>query len=162
MSNSADLVMDFPRTTTSKKKQQRTVRFSTSTMSAMVCYNDRSSDNTTAHWYTHEDEQQFRQDNQDEAISYTMHKETRGSISNSAPMICPVGLEQQLISREYTKKRALMKRMAKFTVLREQARISSHSEHSDDKHYRIATASILCTQWAREQATTIGAFQARK
>ena len=158
MSNSADLIMDFPRTTTSKKKQQRMVRFST--MSAMVCYNDRSSDNTTARWYTNEDEQRFRQDNQDEAISYIMHKETRGK--NSAPVICPVGLEQQLISREYAKKRALMKRMAKFTVLREQAQISSHNEHSDDKQDRIATASILCTQWAREQATTIGAFQARK
>ena len=162
MSNSADLIMDFPRTTTSKKKQQqRTVRFST--MSAMVCYNDRSSDNTTSRWYTNEDEQRFRQDNQDEAISYIMHKETRGSISkNNAPMICPVGLEQQLISREYTKKRSLMKRMAKFTVLREQAQISSHNEHAGDKQDRIATASILCTQWAREQATTIGAFQARK
>ena len=161
MSNSADLIMDFPRTTTSKKKQQRMVRFST--MSAMVCYNDRGSDNTTARWYTNEDEQRFREDNQDEAISYVMHKETRGSISkNNAPMICPVGLEQQLISREYTKKRSLMKRMAKFTVLREQARISSHNEHPGDKQDRIATASIQCTQWAREQATTIGAFQARK
>ena len=88
--------------------------------------------------------------------------------------MCPFGLENSLISREYTKRRAITKRLVTLAVLTEQARsnirpliddnktISNETliESEDDKWDRIAAASRQHSEWSRKQAQAIGSFQA--
>ena len=73
--------------------------------------------------------------------------------------ICPIGLEQQLISSEYTKKRAITKRLVTLAVLSEQARSVSAGEADGTRWERIAAASRQHSEWSRLQARTIGYFQ---
>lgn len=73
--------------------------------------------------------------------------------------MCPVGLEQQLISSAFTKKRAITKRLVVLAVLTEQTRPVKH-DVADDRWERIARASSEHSEWSRAQAQTIGNFQA--
>ena len=87
------------------------------------------------------------------------HQTSRTGSRVQVNMSCPVGLEKQLVSHDFTKKRKLTRKLVKATVRMEQARFSNTNEHEYDRQERIAAASIQHSEWSRSQALTIGDFQ---
>ena len=167
-SSSSDATVDCPPCTAhghiSKKKKKcnsknTTVRFSK--YSEMVCF--KPSNDTSACWYGRADEQQFKLQAKHDMITHlekTHDMSTSTSTPNDdvmTPRSYPVGLEQQLVSSEFTKKRMVTKRLVQLAVRMEQARIYS-ADNVDDtlKQDRIAMASMQYSEWSRHQATAIG------
>ena len=113
-------------------------------------------------WYMPEEKQLFKEQARQESRMLRRMKENgsdlsrMGAISND--MLCPFGLEQQLVSRDFTKKRIITKILVRIDVLTEQARHAS--SEADDKQERIANASRQHSEWSTAQAQTIGTFQA--
>ena len=99
-------------------------------------------------WYNALDERGFKRQAKAEIIAFRLKKTTKE--------MCPVGLEQQLISGEYTKHRALTKKMVKLSVLHEQSQF-----YDDERSKRIADAAGLYSNWCVSQAETVGILQAR-
>ena len=73
--------------------------------------------------------------------------------------LCIVGLEQQLVSPEFTKKRARTKKLVKYAVLVEQAKINAAYGNTTVKAERIAAAARRHSEWSAEQAKMVGDFQ---
>jgi len=173
-SSSSDATVDCPPCTAhghiSKKKKKKkcnskntTVRFSK--YSEMVCFKPRN--DTSARWYTRTDEQQFRLQAKHDMITHlekTHDMSTSTSTPNDdvmTPGSYPVGLEQQLVSSEFTKKRMVTKRLVQLAVRMEQARM--YSDVNDTlKQDRIAMASMQYSEWSIHQATTIGTLHAMR
>ena len=109
-------------------------------------------------WYTRKDEQQFQVNARYEMLSYLRTKQAAQEAGVPVKVTCPVGLEKQLISNNFTKKRVLTRKLVKAAVLMEQARIMSH-EHEYDRQERIAAASRKHSEWSRSQALSVGTFQ---
>ena len=82
------------------------------------------------------------------------------SIVGRNDMLCPFGLEQQIISNEYTKKRVYTKILVTSAVLKTQARSLASGEDDDKMIAAIANASMKRSEWSRERAQSIGTFQA--
>ena len=172
-SSSSDATVDCPGTVLghiSKKKKKcngknTTVRFSK--YSEMVCFKPSNDTDTSACWYSRNDEQRFKLQAKHDMISH-LQKTDDMSLSTSTPSddvmtprSYPVGLEQQLVSSEFTKKRIVTKRLVQLAVRMEQARTNL----DDDvdvidtlKQDRIAMASMQYSEWSRHQATAIGTF----
>jgi 3,4-dihydroxy-2-butanone 4-phosphate synthase len=71
--------------------------------------------------------------------------------------LCLVGLEQ-LVSPEFSKKRARTKKLVKHAVLVEQSKIETGCGDKD-KAERIAEAAIRYSEWSAAQAKMRGDFQ---
>ena len=141
-------------------KKRRTVRFSPA--SFVRTYEAPQHQSACSSWHTSADEQHFKKRARLETMIFRQMKEDGcdlvGTISSD--MLCPVGLEKHLISREFTRKRAITRRLVTLAVLREQAR--HVSSKADDQQERIANASKQHSEWSRAQAQTIGSFQAAR
>jgi hypothetical protein len=127
----------------------------------MFCYQADKPKNNDDLWYTAENEEAFRQDEKDNMVSFLQLKimaKKAGMSGSSSPISPPFGLEQQLISRQYTKKRAIKKKMVLLAVRHEQSKCLSY-EHPEERQDRIALASMRHSKWARDQARAIGIFQ---
>mmetsp|Transcript_28214 Transcript_28214/g.67924 ORF Transcript_28214/g.67924 Transcript_28214/m.67924 type:complete len:182 (+) Transcript_28214:209-754(+) len=179
LSSSPSLIADFPRERihklkqydthvppyyasegTASRKKRRIVQFSPT--SVLHCYDapedDGSSSSTS--WYSSEEQHKFKQQSKREIMCFRLMKESGRDIKSQLPGdMCPFGLEQSLISKIYTKKRAITKRLVTLAVVAEQERTLFHT--SDDKWERIAAASMQHSQWSRTQAQAIGSFQAK-
>lgn len=169
-SSSSDATVDCPPCTAhghiSKKKKKcnsknTTVRFSK--YSEMVCF--KPSNDTSVSWYGRADENRFKLQAKHDMITHlekTYDMSTSTSTPNDdvmTPRSYPVGLEQQLVSSEFTKKRMVTKRLVQLAVRMEQARMYSDVDDAL-KQDRIAMASMQYSEWSRHQATTIGTLHA--
>ena len=169
-SSSSDATVDCPPCTVlghiSKEKKcnrkNTTVRFSK--YSEMVCF--KPSNDTSACWYNRSDEQRFKLQAKHDMISHLQKTNDMSTHTPSddvmTPRSYPVGLEQQLVSSEFTKKRMVTKRLVQLAVRMEQARIYSDDNADNDtlKQDRIAMASMQYSEWSRHQATAIGTLHA--
>mmetsp|Transcript_14987 Transcript_14987/g.32695 ORF Transcript_14987/g.32695 Transcript_14987/m.32695 type:complete len:186 (-) Transcript_14987:205-762(-) len=141
-------------------KKRRHVRISNNS----VLHSFESSRNEKSSlWYSPAERDQFKQQARKERIALLrMRKDKcyRDSLKNSRGKhgMCPVGLEQHLISNEYIQQRAICKRLVMLAVLREQA--CTVSDKSDNRQERIANASRIYSEWSRTQARNIGFSQA--
>mmetsp|Transcript_11198 Transcript_11198/g.27528 ORF Transcript_11198/g.27528 Transcript_11198/m.27528 type:complete len:188 (-) Transcript_11198:266-829(-) len=145
---------------TATRKKKRTVQFSTT--SVLHCYDTPENDGcgSSTSYYSSEEEQQFKRQAKIDIMCFRLMKESGSEIKSELPddMLCPVGLEKSLISKDYTKKRAITKRLVMLAVLAEQSQ--TLHQKIDDKWERIAAASRQHSEWSRTQARTIGSFQA--
>ena len=154
---STSLIVDFPsqhefrQHKSTKACRQRSVQFSTMSQMHITEPIDRP-------WYTHQDEQQFRVNSRNEMLSYLRTKLTAQDAGVPLIVSCPFGLEKQLVSKDFSKKRALSRRLVMAAVHMEQQAQYSH-EHEYDRQERIAAASIQHSEWSKAQALTIGNFQ---
>ena len=140
------------------KGNHKAVRFSS--ISVLHCFEapTNQSGSTIKTWHSAEEEDAFKLQTKREIATFRKLKE-RGLFEMPTDM-SPVGLEQELISREYTKKRIINKRLGKLAVRAEQARFVPF-ESLDNRQERIASVSRQ-HEWARTQAKTIGLFQVVK
>eukprot|EP00579_Thalassiosira_antarctica_P018043 CAMPEP_0201935022 /NCGR_PEP_ID=MMETSP0903-20130614/34740_1 /ASSEMBLY_ACC=CAM_ASM_000552 /TAXON_ID=420261 /ORGANISM="Thalassiosira antarctica, Strain CCMP982" /LENGTH=170 /DNA_ID=CAMNT_0048475361 /DNA_START=89 /DNA_END=601 /DNA_ORIENTATION=+ len=141
-------------------KKRRTVQFSH--ISMLRSY-EASQDLNASSWYSSAEMRRFKhQARQERKVLWRMKKDRcylhRLQHSPHKIDMCTVGLEQQLISSEFTKRRVVSKRLVTLVVLREQARPLSHK--ADDKPERIAKVSRQHSEWSRAQAQTVGSIQA--
>ena len=132
--------------------KRRAVRFSPK--SILYCF---PKTREAIFWYTHEDELRFKLQAKEDMITCLRMKIKSGSISDHDE-ICPVGLELQLISKDFSKKRRLTKELVWLAVRVEQER--PINDNNDDRQNRIAAASIKHSEWSRAQAQTLGTYQA--
>ena len=109
-------------------------------------------------WYTIKDEQQFHENARYEMVSYLRAKQAAQDTGVPLEVLCPVGLEKQLISRDFCKKRAFYRKLVLAAVRMEQRVRYSH-EDEYDRQDRIAAASTRYSEWSRSQALMIGSFQ---
>ena len=128
-----------------KKKPRRSVSFNPN--STLYSYNVPEDD--PQDWYTNADEEVMKADARKEVDIFRMMKGGLGAAGLSRHHqrnLCIVGLEQQLVSPEFTKKRARTKKLVKYAVLVEQAK-------------SIAAAARRHSEWSAAQAKMIGDFQ---
>ena len=92
-------------------------------------------------------------------LIYLRNKKAAEDAGKPYDVLCPFGLEKQMISINSTKKQVLARKIVKAAVLMEQARIMSQYEHEYDRQERIAAASMRHSEWSRSQALSIGTFQ---
>ena len=139
----------------------KAVRFSS--MSVLHHYEPTADQSGSAirTWDSAEEEEVFKLRTKREIATFRRLKQSGLESKNMPSDMCSVGLEQQLISREYTQKRIIQKRLVKLAVRKEQARFVPF-EDPQDRHERIAAASRKHSEWARTQAKTIGLFQVVK
>ncbi|KAK1741047.1 hypothetical protein QTG54_008299 [Skeletonema marinoi] len=159
-SHHVDKRHDHDRTMPSlKKKQRRSVSFQSSSL--LFCYGvpeDEPQD-----WYTGEDEEIFKAEARKElAVFRRMKGGFAGASGQLAGVhqhhrnLCIVGLEQQLISPEFSRKRARTKKLVKYAVLLEQSKAGTGY---GDKAERIAEAARRYSEWSAAQAKMFGDFQ---
>ena len=152
-SNQACISQDFPQSLISKKR----VQFST--ISSLYTYQDcqdNLGDSSRCRWYSLEDYQRFKQEAKRDRISCLQKKKRKsnGDIDDTVPF----GLELQLVSTDFTKKRLIKKALVGLAVREEQERPTN--ENFIYRQERIAAASRRHSEWARIQAQAVGAFQA--
>ena len=152
-SNQACISQDFPQSLISKKR----VQFST--ISSLYTYQDcqdNLGDSSRCRWYSVEDYQRFKQEAKQDRISCLQKKKRKsnGDIDDTVPF----GLELQLVSTDFTKKRLIKKALVGLAVREEQERPTN--ENFIYRQERIAAASRRHSEWARIQAQAVGAFQA--
>jgi len=140
-------------------KRRKTVRFFSESL--LHCYEHPEAARGYSSWYTRDEEKSFKLQAKADIVHFKTAKACgRGTQGRAPSDACPVGLEQSLISNEHTRKRIMTKKLVELAVLVEQARPIHHA--NDDKVERIAAASRVHSEWSREQAQTIGMFQAIK
>ena len=141
-----------------KKKQRRSVSFQT--RSLLFRYDvpeDEPQD-----WYTDADEDMFKAEAKyDLEILKRMKEGLAGANSQQHNEgLCIVGLEQQLISPEFMKKRARTKKLVNYAVLLEQSKLRSrYGNGNSEKAERIAEAARQYSEWSAVQAKMFGDFQ---
>lgn len=136
-------------TTSKNGKRLKSVRFLSESL--LYCY-EKPEVGGYSSWYTRDEEYSFKLQAKADIDLFNAAKETEDFMPTGA---CPIGLEHQLISTDHAKKRIMTKLFVENAVLAEQAR------PGDDKVERIASASMLHSEWSREQARTIGSFHAK-
>eukprot|EP00571_Detonula_confervacea_P015566 CAMPEP_0172308734 /NCGR_PEP_ID=MMETSP1058-20130122/9250_1 /TAXON_ID=83371 /ORGANISM="Detonula confervacea, Strain CCMP 353" /LENGTH=152 /DNA_ID=CAMNT_0013021225 /DNA_START=25 /DNA_END=480 /DNA_ORIENTATION=- len=149
------LIVDFPRGGCAQfehevhmpdatTKKHRTVRFSPN--STLHCF-EAPQDRCASSWYSSIDQRRFKREAKREIVSFQRMEMSGRDIKRvlHGDQMCLVGLEQQLVSREFTKKRAITRRLVILAVLTEQARHLSYK--ADDKPARIAAASMQHSEW---------------
>ena len=140
-----------------KKKQRRSVSFQT--RSLLFRYDvpeDEPQD-----WYTDADEDMFKAEAKyDLEILKRMKEGLAGANSQQHNEgLCIVGLEQQLISPEFMKKRARTKKLVNYAVLLEQSKLRNSYCGYSEKAERIAEAARQYSEWSAAQAKMVGDFQ---
>jgi hypothetical protein len=151
---------------TLNKKSRRSVSFQSS--STLFCY--EIPEGEPQDWYTGEDEDIFKAEAQKELAVFRRMKggfafagASGQSVSDSDPQyqrnMCIVGLEQQLISPEFSKKRKRTKKLVKYAVLREQSKIGTGHGNINNKVERIAQAARRYSEWSAAKAKMFGDFQ---
>lgn len=143
-----------------KKKPRRSVKFNPN--STLYSYNVPQDD--PQDWYTNEDEEVMKADARKEVDIFRKMKgglrlAAAGLSRHHQRNLCIVGLEQQLVSPEFTKKRARTKKLVKYAVLVEQAKINTAYGNTTVKAERIAAAARRHSEWSAEQAKMVGDFQ---
>ena len=133
--------------------KRRAVRFSPK--SILYCFPKTREE---IFWYTHEDELRFKLQAKEDMITCLRMKIKSGSISDHN--MCPIGLEMQLISKGFSKKRRLTKELVWLAVRVEQERPIEY-DNDYDKQKRVAAASMKHSEWSRAQAQTLGTYQAK-
>jgi hypothetical protein len=73
--------------------------------------------------------------------------------------MCIVGLEQRILSPEFSKKREKTKKLVKYAVLREQSKTDTGDGNSNNKVKRIAEAARRYSEWSVINAKAFGDFQ---
>ncbi len=149
-----------------KKKQRLSVSF----QPRSLLYRYNVPEDEPQEWYTGVDEEIFKKEaRKDLAILQRMKggfnvngapgqsARARDPQHNGNESLCIVGLEQQLISPEFSKKRARTKKLVKYAVLLEQSKIESGDGY--DKADRIAEAAARYSEWSAAQAKMLGDFQ---
>ena len=139
------------------KKKRRSVSFQLSSL--LFCYG--VPEDVTQDWYTGEDEEIFKAEARKEvAVFRQMKGGFTGASGESAgdPQLCIVGLEQQLISLEFSRQRARTKKLVKCAVLLEQSKIGTCYGDSD-KAERISAAARQYSERSAAQAKMFGDFQ---
>lgn len=140
--------------------------FSFSPNSTVYCY--EVPEGEQQEWYTSADKDLFKAEARLECEVFRRLKKGRfaqgqGELDCSLPQIdlCIVGLEQQLISPEFTRKRVQTKKLVTNAVLMEQARRYGYgdSDSDSDKAERIANAARRYSKWSTKQAKIVGEFQ---
>eukprot|EP00984_Skeletonema_dohrnii_P034525 scaffold33584_cov146-Skeletonema_dohrnii-CCMP3373.AAC.7 len=144
-----------------KKKQRRSVSFQSSSL--LFCYGvpeDEPQD-----WYTGEDEEIFKAEARKELAVFQRMKGgfagASGQLASDSEHhrnLCIVGLEQQLVSPDFSRKRARTKKLVKYAVLLEQSKAGTGYIDSD-KAERIAEAARRYSEWSAAQAKMFGDFQ---
>lgn len=143
-----------------QEKKRRKVKFSTNPIS----HSHEAPKHTIASlWYSSADKERFKRQTRRERIAFQrMRKdeEYRSKVKKSLHRhgMCPVGLEQHLISDDYARQRAITHRLVMLVVLREQVRPVSQKDY--DREERIANVSRKHSEWSRAQAREIGLSQA--
>ena len=152
----ACISQDFPQSLISKKR----VQFST--ISSLYCYQDYQDNlivSSRCRWYSLEDYQRFKQEAKQDRISCLQKKKRKSNGDDIGDdTVCPFGLELQLVSSDFNKKRRIEKALVGLSVRAEQERPSN--ENFIHRQERIAVASRQHSEWARIQAQAVGAFQA--
>jgi hypothetical protein len=144
-----------------KEKPHQSVSFQSS--SSLFCYN--IPDDEPREWYTDEDEEIVKAEARKEVgVLRRMKAGASGqSARNPQPHhhqnMCIVGLERQLISREFRKKRARTKKLVNYAVLRKQSKIGTGHGNSNNKVERIAEAARRYSEWSVINAKMFGDFQ---
>ena len=139
------------------KKKRRSVSFQLSSL--LFCYG--VPEDETQDWYTGEDEEIFKAEARKEVAVFRQIKGgLTGASGESAgdPQLCIVGLEQQLISHEFSRQRARTKKLVKYAVLLEQSKIGTDYGDSD-KAERISAAARRYSERSAAQAKMFGDFQ---
>ena len=151
-----------------KRKPRRSVSFRLK--STLFCYDVPENEQE---WYTADDEDIFKAQAQKAVVVFQKMKGGFPISDAQAPAamddddtqdpdpedLCIVGLEQQLVSPDFTKKRAKTKKIVKYAVLFAQHQARRMDSDVDDKAERIADASIRYSQWSAAQAKMFGEFQ---
>ena len=142
-----------------KTKQRRSVSFQTRSL----FFRYSVPEDEPQDWYTSADEDMFKAEARAElAVLQGMKGGLAGDTNSNSQQrnesLCIVGLEQQLISPEFSKKRARMKKLVKYAVLLEQSKIGTGYSHND-KAERIAEAARQYSEWSAAQAKMFGDFQ---
>lgn len=150
-----------------KKKQRRSVSF----QPRSLLYRYNVPEDEPQEWYTGVDEEIFKKEARKDLAIFQRMKggfNVNGAPGQSAPdpqpqhneidSLCIVGLEQQLISPEFSKKRARTKKLVKYAVLLEQSKIEVGDGYND-KADRIAEAATRYSEWSVAQAKMFGDFQ---
>lgn len=143
------------------RQKSQTVRFSPS--SILQVYEAPLNQSGGSSWYSPQEHRLFKQQKRYEVSILQWKKNIGCDIYGNGtffPDICPVGLEWQLISREFAKMRIEKKRLVTRAVLIEQLR--SVTSVVDNKQERIANASRKHSEWSRVQSQAIGSFQANR
>lgn len=104
-------------------------------------------------WYTEEDEGRFKEAARMEVAAFKRLQKGGDSAAKQKDM-CIVGLEQHLVSHDYTKKRARTKKLISYAVLGAQARGGDAGDPE-----RIAKTARRYSEWSAEQAKKFGDFQ---
>ena len=137
-------------------KQRRSVSFKSA--STVYEYEDALSDEEFLQlkeriWYTEEDEEVFKAAARKEVAAFKRLQKGKSDNNVQQRDLCIVGLEQHLVSPDYTKKRARTKKLITYAVLGAQAREASNNPE------RIAKAARRYSDWSVEQAKKFGDFQ---
>jgi hypothetical protein len=148
-----------------KKKPRRSVSFQSS--STLFCY--KIPEDEPQDWYTDEDEEIFKAEARKELAVFRCMKGGFAFAGASGQSVsdpqyqgkmCIVGLEQQLVSPEFSKKRARTKKLVMYAMLAEQIRTCyGFDDANDDKAKRIAEAARQHSEWSAAQAKIFGDFQ---
>ena len=133
-------------------------------ISSFYCYQDCQDDlivSSRCRWYSLEDYQRFKQEAKRDRISCLQKKKRKSNGDDIGDdTVCPFGLELQLVSSDFTKKRRIKKALVGLAVREEQEQERPTNENFIFRQERIATASRRHSEWARIQAQAVGAFQA--
>lgn len=163
----SNLVMDFPRHPIRRRRSDLSIRSDDRTprtrppsvrfsaTSTVHVYQESPRD--PASWYSEEEEEAFKVQTEEEIAALRLIKENGLDCNQYGEEFSPVGLEQHLVSRGFTQKRLVARRMVKMAVLTEQDHCSA--TEVTEKQDRIARASRKHSRWSAVQAKTIGYFQ---
>ena len=135
-------------------KKKTTLSFRS--QSTLYCYD--VPEDELQDWYTDEDEETFKAEAREEVSIFRRIKGGFASIQGQLTSgdLCIVGLEQQLVSPEFSKKRERTKKLVTYAVLAAQA---APDADCADKAERIADASKRFSEWSASKAKMFGDFQ---
>ena len=124
--------------------------------STLYCYD--VPEDELQEWYTDEDEETFKAEAREEVSIFRRIKGGFASIQGQLTSgdLCIVGLEQQLVSPEFSKKRERTKKLVTYAVLAAQA---TSDADCADKAESIANASKQFSEWSSSKAKMFGDFQ---
>ena len=131
-------------------------------------------------WYTQGDEDLFKKSARRDierilrAEKYPKNEGSRRTDNSDSEDLCPVGLEQSLISRDHSRRRVIARGLVRDAVFWEQraspgAGLQESSSSPSSRRWgpcrrdhaeAIAEASRQASEWSRAQAQAIGYFQA--
>jgi hypothetical protein len=145
---------DSPLPSPKKKSSRRSGSFQS--RATLYCYEIREDE--LQEWYTDEDKETFKAEARKEVCVFRRIKGGFASAQGQATSgdLCIVGLEQQLVSPEFSKKRVRTKEQVTYAVLAAQAKVDADCVA---KAERIAAAARRHSEWSASKAKMFGNFQ---